>query len=70
MSETKQTEETHLRSSREPLDPSLYDLTLEALQFFKLETGIIDDEELKKHILAVQERAYKVHQAYYPVRRF
>jgi hypothetical protein len=70
MSETKQTEETHLRSRREPLDPSLYDLTPEALQFFKSETDITDDEELKKHILAVQERAYKVDQLYYSVRRF
>ncbi|TFK50835.1 hypothetical protein OE88DRAFT_1712786 [Heliocybe sulcata] len=37
--------------------------------FFKSQTGIIDDDELKQHILSVWEKAYKVH--LYPcTRRF
>ena len=32
----------------------------EAERFFKAETGIQDTEELRKHIIGVQEEAYKV----------
>ena len=50
-------------SARPPLDPTLYDLSQDpdALAFFKQQTGITGDEELKKHILHVQETAYNVH---------
>ncbi|TFK50836.1 hypothetical protein OE88DRAFT_1659936 [Heliocybe sulcata] len=52
-----------------PLDPTLYVLDDEESAFFKSHIGIADDEELKKHILAVQEKAYKVYP--YPcIRRF
>ena len=43
-----------------PLDPSLYSIEGDALEFMKASTGIQDPEELKKHILAVQEEAYAV----------
>ncbi|KAK0203783.1 hypothetical protein DFS33DRAFT_1260379 [Desarmillaria ectypa] len=42
-----------------PLDSSLYDLTEDEAAFFKAETGIQGDVELKNHILAIQEQAYK-----------
>ena len=42
------------------LDERYYDLTGEDLTFFKQQTGIQDDEELKAHILQVQAEAYKV----------
>ncbi|KAH6913283.1 hypothetical protein BKA70DRAFT_1384187 [Coprinopsis sp. MPI-PUGE-AT-0042] len=50
-------------TARPPLDPALYDLPQDpdALSFFKSQTGIVDDEELKKHIIQVQEKAYDVH---------
>ena len=38
----------------------LYKLSPEDAAFFKAQTGIDNDEALKEHILAVQERAYKV----------
>jgi len=41
------------------LDPSLYSLTPEETVFFKTQLGIDQDEELKRHILEVQRRAYK-----------
>ena len=37
-----------------------YGLSPEQTTFFKAQTGIDDDEELKNHILELQERAYKV----------
>ncbi|KIL67227.1 hypothetical protein M378DRAFT_73824 [Amanita muscaria Koide BX008] len=43
-----------------PLDESLYSLDEDELAFFKSETGINDEGELKKHILTVQARAYEV----------
>jgi hypothetical protein len=46
--------------ARFPLDPSLYRHDLEELQFFKKETGIQDDEKLKRHIIDVQRKAYEV----------
>ncbi|KAK0220001.1 hypothetical protein IW262DRAFT_1272152 [Armillaria fumosa] len=52
-----------------PLDTSLYALTEEEAAFFKAETGIQDDTQLKNHILAIQEEAYKIYP--YPcIRRF
>ncbi|KDQ58877.1 hypothetical protein JAAARDRAFT_33617 [Jaapia argillacea MUCL 33604] len=51
------------------LGASSYSLDEEESEFFKAETGIHDDEELRTHIVAVQEKAYKVHP--YPcIRRF
>lgn len=37
-----------------------YRLSPEQAAFFKAQTGIDDDEALKKHILEVHARAYKV----------
>ncbi|EIW85563.1 hypothetical protein CONPUDRAFT_98669 [Coniophora puteana RWD-64-598 SS2] len=42
------------------LDAALYHISPEASDFFKSQTGIYDDEELKLHILAVQRKAYEV----------
>ena len=42
------------------LDESLYDLTEEERAFFKQQTGISDDDELKAHILRLQAEAYEV----------
>ncbi len=46
--------------SQSALDDSLYALTEDEAAFFKVETGIQDDVQLKNHILAIQEEAYKV----------
>lgn len=43
-----------------PLNDDLYTPDEEAKVFYKKETGIIDDEDLKKHICAVQHKAYSV----------
>ncbi|KAK0496138.1 hypothetical protein EDD18DRAFT_1309777 [Armillaria luteobubalina] len=52
-----------------PLDTSLYALTEDEAAFFKAETGIQDDVQLKNHILAIQDEAYKIYP--YPcIRRF
>jgi hypothetical protein len=53
------------QSSIEPspnlaLDESLYNLTEEERTFFKQQTGISDDDELKAHISRVQAEAYEV----------
>lgn len=50
----------HLPMSRESLDPSLYALSGDELAFFKERIGIQDDEELKRHIITVQNSAYQV----------
>jgi hypothetical protein len=42
------------------LDESLYNLPEEERSFFKQQTGIPDDDELKAHILRVQAEAYEV----------
>lgn len=44
------------------LEPKFYHLNEdpEALAFFKRETGIDDDEQLKQHIMEVQAKAYQV----------
>ncbi|KAG1870346.1 hypothetical protein C8R48DRAFT_789353 [Suillus tomentosus] len=41
------------------VDTSLYSLSSEQAEFFKAQTGIDDDEDLKRHILEVQAKAYK-----------
>ena len=43
-----------------PPDGSFLVLDPEGESFFKAETGIQDSEELRKHIVEVQEEAYKV----------
>ena len=50
--------ETRLRTIR--LDGTLLQLDLDGEAFFKAETRIQDTEELRKHIIEVQEEAYKV----------
>ncbi|KAG2074283.1 hypothetical protein BDR04DRAFT_1049011 [Suillus decipiens] len=42
------------------VDISLYGLSLEEAAFFKAQTGIDNDEDLKRHILEVQAKAYKI----------
>ena len=42
------------------LDDTFLQLDPEEEAFFKSETGIQDTEELRKHIIQVQEDAYKV----------
>ena len=42
-----------------PLDENEYKIDEDGLAFMKAQTGI-EDEELKKHILAVQAEAYAV----------
>ena len=43
-----------------PLEESLYSLGDAESVFFKSQTGIHDDEQLKKHIVAIQEQAFSV----------
>ncbi|KAF9649469.1 hypothetical protein BDM02DRAFT_1817741 [Thelephora ganbajun] len=50
--------EAHLRTLHP--DGTLLELDPEEETFFKAETGIQDTEELRKHIIEVQEEAYKV----------
>ena len=42
------------------LEERFYNLDQEERDFFKKETGIKDDEELKTHLIAVQTKAYSV----------
>ncbi|KAG2367878.1 hypothetical protein BDR07DRAFT_1392400 [Suillus spraguei] len=42
------------------VDASLYKLSPAQAAFFKTQTGIDNDEDLKRHILEVQAKAYKV----------
>jgi hypothetical protein len=42
------------------LDERLYDLTEEERTFFKEQTGIQGDDELKAHLFQVQAEAYEV----------
>ena len=50
--------ETDLRTLH--LDSTWLELNPEEEAFFKSETGIHDTEELRKHIIHIQENAYKV----------
>lgn len=43
-----------------PLEDRFYSLDAEEREFFKKETGIESDEELKNHLIAVQSKAYSV----------
>ena len=47
-----------------PLDDTLYTLGEEEIAFFKSQTGIDDEEELKRHILRLQKEAYEVRQCH------
>ncbi|TFY82951.1 hypothetical protein EWM64_g1066 [Hericium alpestre] len=49
-----------IRKQLPRLDESLYELNEEEEAFYKQQTGIQDDEELKRHIIAVQTEAYVV----------
>ena len=51
--------DTVIRTSNRPLDPTLLNLEEDEATFFKLLTGIQDEEELKKHIIHVQGKAYQ-----------
>ncbi|KAI0771025.1 hypothetical protein BD413DRAFT_476724 [Trametes elegans] len=63
------TETENVKGPPPALDDRLYELDSDAFAFYKAQTGIADPGELKKHILAVQAEAYKVHP--YPcIRRF
>ncbi|KAE9392994.1 hypothetical protein BT96DRAFT_1023274 [Gymnopus androsaceus JB14] len=44
-----------------PLDEKFYDLDEDEKTFFKKETGIQDDAELKKHIIGVQTKAFSIY---------
>lgn len=48
------------RAYRLPLDESLYALEESDAKFLKAYLGILDDEDLKKHILHIQAEAYAV----------
>ncbi|KAI5121149.1 hypothetical protein M0805_007147 [Coniferiporia weirii] len=52
-----------------PLDPGLYAPSAQEVAFFKGETGIKSDEELKEHVIAVQKEAWEVVQ-YMCIRAF
>ena len=61
MSENTSTPQKSIQPSTNlALDESLYDLTEEERAFFKQQTGILDDDELKVHILRLQAEAYEV----------
>jgi len=51
--------DTIICTSKRPLDPTLLNLEEDEATFFKLLTGIQDEEELKKHIIHVQRKAYQ-----------
>ncbi len=52
--------ETHRPGWAKPLDESLYAPDDEEKAFMKTTTGIQDDDELKRHIIAVQTKAFGV----------
>lgn len=47
-------------TSSTPLDPNLYGLDPDALEFFQQQTGITEEDDLKRHILVVQAKAFAV----------
>ncbi|KAG2146167.1 uncharacterized protein EDB93DRAFT_1286561 [Suillus bovinus] len=51
---------TFQTSSVPTVDASLYNLSPAQAAFFKSQTGIDNDEDLKRHILEVQAKAYKI----------
>ena len=42
------------------LDEALYNLKENEIKFFKSQTGIQDEDELKAHVLSAQKEAYEV----------
>ena len=60
MSNTTTSQRQDHQDFHQPLDERLYDLTDEESRFFKQQTGMQDDDELKAHILELQVEAYKV----------
>ena len=55
-----QNNEVETRPRTPQPDDALLVLYPETERFFKAETGIQDTEELRKHIIEVQQEAYKV----------
>lgn len=55
-------------TSSTPLDPNLYGLDPDALEFFQQQTGITEEDDLKHHILAVQAKAFAVSGAFHRCR--
>lgn len=43
-----------------PLDDNLYIIGDVELAFLKEQTGLMDEDELKRHIISIQAKAYKV----------
>ncbi|KZV95796.1 hypothetical protein EXIGLDRAFT_610045 [Exidia glandulosa HHB12029] len=59
----------YARQAETPLDPSILSLADDEANFFKSQTGISTDEELREHVVAVQRKAFTVWP--YPcIRRF
>ena len=52
--------DTEVKRTKLPLDPSRYNLQGERLEFYRKATGIEDEDQLKEHILAVQKKGYEV----------
>lgn len=50
----------YARQAEHPLNPALLALDDGEAAFFKDQTGIVDDEALKQHVLAVQQKAFAV----------
>jgi hypothetical protein len=50
----------HTWATERLLYENLYNPTEDSVSFYKTLTRISDDEELKRHIIAVQTEAYKV----------
>lgn len=44
----------------QPLNPELYKLEGDCLDFYRKATGIEDEQQLKDHIITVQRKAYAV----------
>ncbi|KAF8890822.1 hypothetical protein CPB84DRAFT_1749022 [Gymnopilus junonius] len=47
-------------ATKPKLDPNIYQLHGDLLLFFKEQTGIQDEDELKQHVLGVQAKAYEI----------
>ncbi|GLB41662.1 hypothetical protein LshimejAT787_1002620 [Lyophyllum shimeji] len=47
--------------TKPPLDESLYGLSPEEFDFFKAQTGIEDEDVMKRHIIAIQKKAYEIY---------
>ncbi len=60
MSSTEEREKEISRLTALDAGLSLYEMDEQGLAYMKAQTGIEDDEELKKHILAVRAEGYAV----------